>query len=148
MTAVRELTAGRLRRLDMRGLIAIHGELMARYGSKLNSEKSREVDMAMLELSIARSELVVRERHWRSRARLAAGYGWRLLVNRPFAVGNKRMALAAMVTCLEMNGLTWKCGEVEETVMVQRAAAKGIKEDEWEAWVVRNVGKRTLQLGR
>jgi death-on-curing protein len=140
MTAVRELTAGRLRRLDMRGLIAIHGELLARYGSKLNSEKSKDVDLAMLELSIARSELVVRERHWRSRARLAAGYGWRILTNRPFAVGNKRMALAAMVTYLEMNGLTWKCGEVEETVMVLRAA-KGMKEDEWEAWVLRNVSK-------
>ena len=142
MTAVRELTAGRLRRLDMRGLIAIHGELLARYGSKLNSEKSKDVDLAMLELSIARSELVVRERHWRSRARLAAGYGWRILTNRPFAVGNKRMALAAMVTYLEMNGLTWECGEVEETVMVLRAAAGHMKEAEWEAWVVRNVGKR------
>jgi prophage maintenance system killer protein len=142
MTAVRELTARRLRRLDMRGVVAIHQELLARYGSKLNSEKSREVDMAMLELSIARSELVVRERHWRSRARLAAGYGWRILTNRPFAEGNKRMALAAMVTCLEMNGLTWKCGEVEETVMVLRAAAKGMTKDEWEAWVVANVGKK------
>ena len=105
MTAVREMTARRLRRLDMRGLVAIHQELLARYGGG-----SREVDWAKLELSIARSELVVRERHWRGRARLAAGYGWRILANRPFAVGNKRMALAAMVTCLEMNGLTWKCG--------------------------------------
>ena len=75
----------------------------------------------------------------RAAARLAAGYGWRILKNRPFAEGNKRMALAAMVTYLEMNGLTWNCGEVEETAMVLRAAAKEMKEDEWEAWVVRNV---------
>jgi death-on-curing protein len=136
------MTAGRLRRLDMRGLIAIHQDLLARYGSKLNSEKSKEVDMAMLEISIARSELVVRERHWKSRARLAAGYGWRILTNRPFAEGNKRMALAATVTYLEMNGLTWKCGEVEETVMVLRAAAGHMKEKEWEEWVVGNVGKK------
>ena len=107
----------RLRKLDMRGLMAIHQKLVARYGSKLNSVKSREVDLAMLELSIGRAESVVRDPHWKRRARLAAGYGWRLLVNRPFAVGNKRMALAAMVTYLEMNRLTWKCGEVEETVM-------------------------------
>lgn len=132
----------RLRRLDMRGLIAIHQELVARYGSKLNSEKSKEVDLAMLELSVQRAESVVRGPHWRGRAKLAAGYGWRMLVNRPFAVGNKRMALAAMVTCLEMNGLTWNCGEVEETVTILRAAAKEMKEDEWEAWVVGNVGKR------
>ena len=54
--------------------------------------------------------------------------------------GNKRMALAAMVSYLEMNGLTWKCGEVEETATVLRAGAGEMQEDEWEAWVVRNVG--------
>ena len=151
MTAVREMTARRLRRLDMCGLIAIHQELLPRYGGGASfspSSRSGEVDLPMLELSIARSELVVRERHWRSRARLAAGYGWRILMNRPFAEGNKRMALAEMVTYLEMNGLTWNCGEVEETAMLLRAAAKGMKEDEWEAWVVRNVGNRTLRSGR
>jgi hypothetical protein len=47
-----------------------------------------------------------------------------------------------MVTYLEMNGFTWNCGEVEETATVQRAAAKGMREDEWKAWVVRNVGKK------
>jgi death-on-curing protein len=139
------MTGPRLRRLDMRGLIAIHRDLMARYGGGASfspSSRSGEVELPMLELSIARSELVVRERHWRSRARLAAGYGWRILTNRPFAEGNKRMALAAMVTFLEMNGFTWNCGEVEETAMVLRAAAKEMKEDEWEVWVLRNVGKK------
>ena len=145
MTAVREMTARRLRRLDMRGLIAIHGELMVRCGGGASfsaSSRSGEVDLPMLELSIARSELVVRERHWRSRARLAAGYGWRILTNRPFAEGNKRIALAAMVTFLEMNGFTWNCGEVEETAMLLHAAAGHMTEAEWEAWVVRNVGKK------
>ena len=131
-----------LRRLDMRGLIAIHQQLLARYGSKLNSEKSREVDLAMPELSVLRAESVVRDPHWKARARLAAGYGWRMLLNRPFALGNKRMALAAMLTYLEMYGLTWGCSEAEETVMVLRAAAKEMKEAEWEAWVVRSVGKK------
>ena len=52
------------------------------------------------------------------------------------------MALAALVVFLEMNRLTWECGEVEETVMVQRAAAGEMKEGEWDAWVVWNVGKK------
>jgi hypothetical protein len=43
-----------------------------------------------------------------------------------------------------MNGLTWKCGEVEETAMVLRAAAKEMQEDEWESWVVRNVERDGL----
>ena len=54
------------------------------------------------------------------------------------------MALAAMVVCLEMSRLGWKCGEVEETAMVLRAAAGKLKEGEWEAWVIRNVGKKEL----
>lgn len=128
------MSGPRLRRLDMRGLIVIHEELMARYGGH-----SRKVDLAMLELSIMRSEPAVRGPAWKSRARLAAGYGWRVLKNRPFAEGNKRMALAAMVTCLEMNGLRWKGGEVEETAVVLQAAAGHMKEDEWEAWVIGNV---------
>ena len=138
------MTGPRLRRLDMRGLIAIHQELMARYGGKASAfaSKTSKVDLAKLELSIVRSELMVRDPHWKRRARLAAEYGWRILTIRPFAEGNKRMALAAMVTYLEMNGFTWTCGEVEETAMVLRAAAREMKEDEWEAWVVRNVGKK------
>jgi hypothetical protein len=47
-----------------------------------------------------------------------------------------------MASDLETNGLTWKCGEVEETSMVPRAAAGEMQEDEWEAWVVGNVGKK------
>ena len=129
---VKEKTPPRLQRLDMCGLIAIRGELMARY-----SGGSSEVEPPMPELSIAWSELVVRERHWRSRA---AGCG--TLTNRPIAQGNKRMALATTVTYLEMNGFTWECGEVEETAMMLQAAPKEIKEDEWEAWVVRNVEKK------
>ena len=38
------------------------------------------------------------------------------------------MALAAMVTYLEMNGFTWNCGEVKETAMVLRATAKEMQE--------------------
>ena len=49
------------------------------------------------------------------------------------------MALAAY---LERNGFTWNCGEVEETAMVLRAAAGHVKETEWEAWVIRNMGKK------
>ena len=40
------------------------------------------------------------------------------------------------------NCFTWEYSEAEGTAMILRAAAKEIKEDEWEAWVVRYVGKR------
>ena len=130
------MTAPRLRRLTIRGLQAIHSEFIARYGGD-----SREVDMAMLELSIRRAESVVEGPHWKSRVRLGAGYAWALLKNRPFAEGNERVALAAMVVLLEMYSLPWKCGEVEETAMIRALAAGELKEKQWEVWVVDQVKK-------
>ena len=119
------------------GCIAIHQELQARYGGA-----SREVDMAKLEVALLRAVKFAADGKRDMRARLAAGYAWALLKSRPFAEGNERVALAAMVVCLEMSRLAWKCGEVEETAMVLRAAAGKMKEAEWEAWVVGKVGKK------
>jgi prophage maintenance system killer protein len=130
------------RRLSMRGLIEIHKQLLARYGGQ-----SREVDLVKLELALQRAVSFAADNKWSMRARLGAGYGWSLLKGRPFAEGNERVALAAMVVLLEMYDLEWKCGEVEETAMVKDAAAKRIDEGQWIEWVVRNtVGKKTASV--
>src|SRR5271157_3537210 len=143
------MTPVRMGQLDMRGLIAIHQELQARYGGQASFSASisfsalhgsREVDMVRLELALLRALKFAADGKRDMRARLATGYAWALLRSRPFAEGNERVALAAMVVCLEMSRLGWKCGEVEETAMVLRAAAGHMKEKEWEAWVVGNVG--------
>lgn len=126
-----------LKLLSMAGLLAIHKHLLGRYGGR-----SSEVDMAKLELAIVRAEVMVRDPHWNRRARRAAQYGWRILKDRPFREGNSRMALAALVTFLEMNRFPWHSSEVEETVMVEEAAAGRITEAEWEAWVLGKMGKQ------
>ena len=131
------MTPVRMGQLDMRGVLAIHQELQARYGGH-----SREVDMAKLEVALLRAVKFAADGKKDMRARVAAGYAWALLKGRPFAEGNERVALAAMMVSLEMSRLGWKCGEVEETAMVLRAAAGHMKEKEWEAWVVGKVGKR------
>jgi death on curing protein len=145
------VTPVKMGQLDMRGLLAIHQELQARYGggsafsaSVSSSELpgSRAVDMAKLELALLRAVKFAADGKRDMRARLAAGYAWALLKARPFAEGNERVALAAVVVCLEMSRLGWKCGEVEETAMVLRAAAGKLKEAEWEAWVVGHVRKK------
>jgi death-on-curing protein len=123
--------------LSIAGVLAIHKDLLPRYGGR-----SSEVDMAKLGLAIGRVELMVRDPHWKRRARRASQYAWRILKGRPFAEGNSRMALAVLVTFLEMNGCPWHSSEVEETVMVQEAAAGGITEAEWEAWVLSKMGKQ------
>lgn len=124
------------RRLSMRGLLAIHKEVLARYGGH-----SREVDMAKLELALVRADRFAVDRKRDQWARLGAGYAWALLKNRPFVEGNERVALAALVVLLDLYGQPWKCGEVEETVMIQRATAGHMTEKEWEEWVVGHVKK-------
>jgi len=120
----------------MRGLREIHKQLIARYGGR-----SLEVDEAKLEMALFWADSLTRDGKRGVRARVGAGYAWAILSNRPFAEGNERVALAALVTFLEMYGLKWECSEVEETVMVQQAAAKKLKETEWEKWVVDHVGR-------
>jgi death-on-curing protein len=127
--------------LSIAGVLAIHKDLLRRYGGR-----SSQVDMAKLELAIVRVELMVHDPPWKWRARRAAQYAWRILKGRPFAQGNSRMALAVLVTFLEMNGSPWHSSEVEETVMVQEATAGGITEAEWEAWVLSKMGKQQRGL--
>ena len=126
-----------LKHLSMAGLLAIHKDLLRRYGGRSN-----EVDMIKLELVIVASEHMIRAPHYKRRARLAAQYAWRILKGRPFAEGNTRMALAALLTFLEMNHFPWRAGEVEETVMVQEAAAGRLSEAAWEKWVLSKMGKQ------
>ena len=63
------MTGPPLRRLDFRGLCAIHRELVARYGGG-----SAEVNEGVLHGAIMRAELMMRDPHWKQRARLAAAY--------------------------------------------------------------------------
>ena len=123
----------------MRGVIEIHRQLQARYGSR--SRQTHQVDEAKLDLALMRAVSFANEGKANFKGKLAAGYAWAILLNRPFAKGNESLALAALVTLLEMYGLKWECREVEETAMVQLAAAGKLKEDEWEKWVVDHVGR-------
>ena len=120
------------KQLSIAGVLAIHKKLLGRYGGR-----SSEVDMAKLELAMMLAP------HGKRRARRASQYAWRILKGRPFAAGNSPMALAALVTFLEMNGVPWHSSEVEETVMVEEAGAGRITEAEWEAWVLSKIGKAT-----
>ena len=73
---------------------------------------------------------------------LAAAYGWGLLRNHPFVDGNKRIALAAMVVFLDLNGWELTCSQAEETAMILRAAAGEITEREWSDWVGRTAKRK------
>ncbi len=127
----------RLRWLTSAAVLAIHEDLIARYGGASGLRVS-----ALLESAIARPKHVatyetgVRVPQW------AAGYAWGLLRNHPFLDGNKRVALAAMTVFLDLNGWELACNEVEETTMILKAAAGEISERVLRSWVVRRAVKK------
>lgn len=66
---------------------------------------------------------------------MAAAYGFHLCKNHPFVDGNKRIALAAMDTFLQLNGWQLLAGEKETYVMVIQLAASELNKQELTQWL-------------
>ena len=109
---------------------AIHSDLIEHYGGRYGLR-----DLGLLESAVARPQQLANYQPESSVAQLASVLGWGLLKNHAFLDGNKRIALAAMITFLRLNGHHLTCSEVEETAMVLRAAASELTETDWTAWV-------------
>ena len=94
-------------------------------------------DENALESAVARPQQIS---HYSKEVRigaLAASLSWAILRSHPFVDGNKRLALAAFVMFVQLNGNRLVCSESEETAMVMSAAAGRISEEEWTAWALR-----------
>ena len=113
---------------------AIHSDLIQRYGGSYGLR-----DSGLLESALARPLHLANYDPDAGVAQFAAVLGWGLVKNHAFLDGNKRIALAALVTFLKINGYQLTCSEIEETAMVLRAASSEIGEETWTAWVVRSV---------
>ena len=117
-------------------LVAIHAESIAEFGG-LPGVRER----ALVESAAARS------RHLASYGQptvfeLAAAYAFGLARNHPFIDGNKRAALVAAFTFLELNG--WEVGAEEAAavlVFVDLAAGQ-VQETDLAAWLERNATRR------
>jgi death-on-curing protein len=121
--------------LDGMMVRAIHSDLIRRYGGSHGLR-----DPALLGSTLIRPEQLAHDEPDTDVGGLAAVLGWGLLKNHAFVGGNKRIALASVVTFLKLNGYRLMCSQVEETAMVLLAASSEIDEAEWMAWVGRSVG--------
>jgi death-on-curing protein len=115
---------------------SIHTDLIQRYGGSPGLR-----DAGLLESALARPQQLASYEPDAPIGRLAAVLAWGLVKNHAFVDGNKRIALAGLVTFLKLNGYRLTCSEAEETAMVLRAAASEISEGEWTGWVVRTAGE-------
>src|SRR5262249_21199084 len=68
-------------------------------------------------------------------AALAAAYAGGFVGNHPFVDGNKRVAFAAAVTFLRLNGWTVDVSQVEAYTAAIGLAAREIPEGEFAAWI-------------
>ena len=122
--------------LTVAAVVAIHDELITRYGG-MPSLRAPE----MLESALARPKHMASYKRSVSVPELAAAYAWGLLRNHPFNDGSKRIALASLVVFLELNGWELNCSEAEETAIILRAAAGEIDEAALHEWLGRSVRK-------
>ena len=127
----------RPRWLTIRAVEAMHHELIVRYGGTEGLRDSGALDSAL-----TRPKHLVTYKSQPTVPQLAASYGRGLLRNHPFVDGNKRIALAAMIVFLELNGWEWQASEVEETAKVLAAAAREVTEREWNLWVEDNCSRK------
>jgi death-on-curing protein len=128
----------RLQWLTVEAVVAIHEELISRYGGKPGIRTPESLDSAL-----ARPKNLAAYKPGAKLPELAAAYAWGLLRNHPFLDGNKRIALASLVVFLDLNGWELDCSEAEETAKVLQAAAGEIDETRWNAWVQRSARRRS-----
>ena len=118
--------------LEADDLVAMHGELVAEFGGPPGL-----CDRALLESAAARPKhLATYERP--TAFELAAAYAFGLARNHPFIDGNKRVALVAAFTFLELNGWEVQAEEAAAVLVFLDLAAGNLDEKQLAVWLERN----------
>lgn len=115
--------------LSLDVLLDVHGELLSLFGGK---DGLRDIGVLESALDRPRNKYAYGERDL---AVLAASYAFGLARGHPFVDGNKRIAFAALITFLGLNGRTFIAPEPEATAMMLALAAGEISEDLLAHWI-------------
>jgi death-on-curing protein len=80
------------------------------------------------------------QQHWHydpkaDLAVLAAAYGFGLVRDHPYADGNKRIGFLAVVTFLELNGVTLEAKDADVVAIMDSLAAGESGEEDLAAWI-------------
>jgi len=117
--------------VPLRAVAAMHAELISEHGGLAGPVRIAELEAAL-----------GRPQHQYSYSdpspsleRLAAAYGYSLARNHCFADGNKRIALAVIDVCLQMNGRDLTAEEVDAANIIQSVAAGKLTEEQLATWI-------------
>ncbi len=114
-----------------------HRLLIQRYGGSPGLR-----DEALLESALAQACQTMDGQYLhRDITEMAAAYGFHLCQNHPFVDGNKRIALVAMDTFLQMNELELMAGEKETYAIMWRLAAGELTKQELTQWLKEHVAE-------
>lgn len=116
--------------LNKEGILAIHGELLARFGGMSGIR-----DEGMLESALNRPIHVFHYSEPTSFPVLAAAYTASLVGNHPFLDGNKRIGFMAAYTFLGINGLSLTVPEEQAVLMTRGLAAGEVGEAAYAQWL-------------
>ena len=115
--------------LSLEIVLDVHAEILARFGGKDGLR-----DNGLLESTLARPENKFRYGE-HDLAVLAAAYAYGLARDHAFVDGNKRVALAALIVFLGLNGFDFVVAEPETTAMMLALAAGQAGEDLLAHWI-------------
>jgi death-on-curing protein len=122
--------------LDQDALIAVHTQLLARFGGL---EGIR--DEGMLDSALNRPQQLF---HYGNPSlfELAASYATGLVKNHPFLDGNKRIGFMAAYVFLGVNGYRLNAPEEEAVIMTRDLAASETDEAAYAAWLQKSCKRR------
>jgi death-on-curing protein len=121
--------------LEADELVAIHAELVAEFGGAPGLRDRGQVESA-----------AARPKHLASYGQptvfeLAAAYAFGLARNHPFVDGNKRIALVAAFTFLELHGWNVSAEEPAAVLVFLDLAAGEVEEQQLAVWLRENSAK-------
>lgn len=120
--------------LNVEAIEIVHADLIDTYGGSHGLR-----DAGLLESAVLRAENKASFDPDATIATLAASVSYGLIKNHAFIDGNKRIGLAALVDFLKINGYKVMLPLDEQIATVKLVASSEMTEDEWTAWVERNV---------
>lgn len=120
-----------IRFLTKEYVLYFHRQLLSEYGGRPGLR-----DEGLLESALAQAEMTIDAEHLhRDIFEMAAAYGYHICQNHAFIDGNKRLALAAMDTFLQMNGGELTADEKDTFVTIMRLAAGELNKPQLSQWI-------------
>ena len=127
-----------IRFLTKEFILHFHRQLLSEYGGRPGIR-----DEGLLKSALAQAQMTIDGEYLhRDIFEMAAAYGYHICQNHAFIDGNKRLALVAIDTFLQMNGWELIADEKETYITILRLAAGELNKQQLSKWIREYVQKR------